>query len=314
MVNAAWADTSVWGGVKPDDQKGRPTVLAKPSTLPGMTRLGWQIKVTTDSAGYYSACGVPTATEISLSAERDLDASGTIFVQLDKSRVLRRDLMLGKVSATARGTITGMVTGQAGKPLRDALVVSDVAPEARTDADGHFVLRDVPAGTQQIEVRAIGLAPVVATVDVIAHDTANVVVQLTKVVTLDTVRTKATPETRLVAAFEARKKAGWGSYRDSTTIGKHGTVTSVFAEMPSVAVRTSTRRGIQLLMGARQCAGSIWIDGNKADGRDLTDLRPDDIAAIEVYARATEIPTELLAASRSGGCGAAIIWTKRIWP
>jgi hypothetical protein len=211
------------------------------------------------------------------------------------------------------GTRQIEVTGQAGKPLRDALVVGDAAPEARTDADGHFVLRGVPAGTRQIEVRAIGLAPVVATVDVIAHDTARVNVQLSQVVTLDTVRTKASPETRILAEFEARKKAGWGSYRDSTTIAKHGTVTSVFSEMPSVTVRTS-RRGVQLLMGARQCSAGIWIDEIKSDGRDLLDLRPDDIAAIEVYARANEIPTDLVASSRSGGCGAAIIWTKRIWP
>jgi Carboxypeptidase regulatory-like domain len=278
----------------------------------GVKQHGWRAEVRTDSTGYFSLCGVPTTTGIRLRAVRDSAASGFVdLMPLDRTRIQRRDLMLG--DSTSRGTIAGIVTGQAGKPQRDALVVSDAAPETRTDANGRFLLREIPVGTQQIEVRAIGLAPVVATVDVVANDTAHVDVQLVKVVTLDTVRTKTTPGSHLVAEFEARRRAGWGTYRDSTTISKHGTVSSVFAEMPSVTVRTS-RRGIQLLLGALQCPASIWIDGRKSDQRDLLDLQPDDIAAIEVYSRKTEIPTDLVASSASGGCGAAIIWTKRIWP
>ena len=67
------------------------------------------------------------------------------------------------------------------------VVLADVA-EVRTTADGRFVMRNVPAGTRQLEIFAVGRLPVTAVVDVVAHDSASVIVIMPRVVTLDSLR------------------------------------------------------------------------------------------------------------------------------
>jgi len=102
---------------------------------------------------------VPTTSAIQVRAATDSASTGSIdLMPLDHERIARRDLVLGRSSASdasARGAIAGTVTGVGGKPLANALVIAEAVPETRTTADGHFMIRGVPAGTRQIEVRAI---------------------------------------------------------------------------------------------------------------------------------------------------------------
>jgi len=282
----------------------------------GITQQLWRLEVSSDSTGGYSLCGVPTTTGVRLRAATDSAATGLIDLPpLGGARIQRWNLVLGpKSDSTTRGAIAGLVTGNAGTALRDARVATEGVPEARTGLDGRFLLRGVPVGTQQIEVRAIGLAPVVATVDVVAGATAEVNVQLTKLTVLDSVRvTASTVRRRLVTEFEERRKSGWGVYRDSTTIAKHGTLMAVFAEMPSVTVRTRRGGGPIISLPSSTgagCVATLWIDRIRSNQADLAAYRPQDIAAVEVYTRFMTTPPEF----QGRGCGSVVVWTKRLWP
>jgi hypothetical protein len=70
---------------------------------------------------------------------------------------------------------------------------------------------------------------------------------------------------------------------------------------------------ITLPQGAGHCVGNLWLDGERRGSDELaydllTDMNPDDIAAIEVYARVATVPAEFTTPKST--CGAVVIWTK----
>src|SRR5918992_1225999 len=102
-----------------------------------------------------------------------------------------------------------MLTDAGGAPVADARVIVNDTTEVRSQADGSFIIRDVPVGTRQVEILAIGMRPVVTAVDVLPNDTAAIALQLRKVTTLDVVRVTASRRGRLlVEEIEARRKTG----------------------------------------------------------------------------------------------------------
>src|SRR5207253_831425 len=115
------------------------------------------------------------------------------LMPLNRTRVARRDLVLIAASAAdslATGEITGVVTGQGRAPVRDAVVSVPGLPDVRTAENGRFTLRGIPAGSTELDVRAIGMSPFSASVEVVAHDTKVLEVQLERLVVLDTVQVK----------------------------------------------------------------------------------------------------------------------------
>ncbi|HEX7937801.1 MAG TPA: carboxypeptidase-like regulatory domain-containing protein, partial [Gemmatimonadaceae bacterium] len=226
----------------------------------------------------------------------------------------RRDFRLSRDSGQdgprELGTVVGSVTGSGGGAVPGAIVSLDGARDARSDDAGQFVLHDVPAGTRQIEVQAIGAAPLVAVVDVSVSDTTRVSLALGKVQTLDAVRVSA-PTFRqvMVRNIEERKRLGLGYVRDSIEIAKLPHSTAVIDGVPGVKVCRSTV-GAFFLPSLGNCKSpvcpfSVWIDGAKLDAQAYTSTQPDEIAIVEVYSHA--MPDEFRS---RGNCGAIIAWTK----
>jgi len=281
-------------------------------------RTWWRQQTRSDATGSYTVCGVPLSAGLRVRATSDSGASGLIDLMSYGSRVQRRDLLVGPASdsgAMRGGTISGLVTDSAGRPFADARIVMDDAPETRSGADGQFIVRNVPSGTRQVELLAIGMQPVVAVVDVIAHDTATVTAALRKVTTLDVVRVTASARVRLmVREFDERRRSGFGHVRDSTEIMSHGTLSSAFAEFPGVQMERGQNGAgsFSLSMkasGPGRCVPNLWIDGRQErDFEFLGTLRPSEIAAVEVYPHAFSVPMRFI--GRRSGCGAVVVWTK----
>jgi hypothetical protein len=277
----------------------------------------WQGESRTDTTGTYGVCGVPLDIGLRIRATRDSSGSGSISLLGNGIRVQRRDLLIGPVSfdtavVTPRGTIAGLVTDTAGKPIGDARVIVDGVPELRSGGDGRFLVRDVPIGSRQVEVLSIGMSPVMTVADVTPADTALVLASMRKVTTLDVIRVTASPMTRrLVRDLEERRKLGAGYFRDSTEIANHGSLFSVFFEFPSVQVQRTGLGSdfVVILPGTsnRKCLANVVIDGSKARAEDLNFLRPSDVAAIEVYPRRMGLPMQFM---RDTDCGAVVVWTK----
>jgi hypothetical protein len=104
----------------------------------------------------------------------------------------------GRASAQS-GTITGRVTSQAtGQPLAEARVLGiQTTLAATTGEDGKFTLRNVPAGTVQLQVLRVGYQSVKQTVTVTAGQstTADFTMQIA-IAQLEEIVTTATGQQR----------------------------------------------------------------------------------------------------------------------
>jgi hypothetical protein len=236
-----------------------------------------------------------------------------------------------RVAGIRLGVSTGAVVGVVLRdsfPAEGVLVGTGTGNEVRTGTDGRFVLTGIRAGISQLVARGIGLAPVRMTVGVQPGDTTRVTLRMTRMTTLDSVvvTAEATARRRLVDQFiERRRSSVRGYFRDSSTIGNHNELAGVFGDMPTVTFRNPRGGGLQVMMRAPagstlssngNCAATIWLDRVKVlagTASPLATMRPEDIAAIEVYPTLADTPFEFGGAPKPG-CGAVVIWTKRAWP
>jgi hypothetical protein len=273
----------------------------------------WHMDAHTDSSGTYVLCGVPTQTGIRMRAVSDSAESGLIdLVPLEGQLVQRQDMMLS-YDPKARGVVTGAVFGRNSIPIAGARVVAEGAKEIRTDAAGRFTIRDIPLGTQQIEVLAVGLQPASRVVDVSLTDTARVEFHVTRPVVLRQMNIVASSvRQQFVKDFNDRRVKGLGTFRDSTAMAGNATLNSVLAQVPGV---TMSRNEIVFGRSGATCTPIVWIDGVHVQSTDdLMALRPSDFAAIEVYQRELLTPMQFVVRnSRTPQCGTIVAWTKWFW-
>jgi hypothetical protein len=196
---------------------------SKRSAKPSLTEQAWGGEVRADSAGGYTLCGVPSDATLHLLARKDSASSGLLeLLPRAGARVERRDLSLGPAgdsAVTKRGVVSGFVRNADGQPVAEARVVTSGAEEVRTGADGRFVMPQVPIGTREIDILAIGAQPVTVVADVTMRDTAFVSVELRKIVELPAVVVTAkTARQRMLAEIEERKALGLGHFMDSAQV------------------------------------------------------------------------------------------------
>ncbi|HTE44243.1 MAG TPA: carboxypeptidase regulatory-like domain-containing protein [Gemmatimonadaceae bacterium] len=283
--------------------------------IAGIHQRRYRSQTHTDASGTYGVCGVPAAIGIRVQASNDSAVSGLIDLPPRDVRVRRRDLVIGasaETDSTKRGTIVGEVTDGAGHAFPNARLVMDEVPEVRSGADGHFVIRNVPAGTRQVEVLSVGMAPAVMTVDVAAHDTVPLTIPLRRVTTLDAMRVTASARQRqFYRAFDERRRLGFGYTMDSTEFQKRGTLAAVFGGFPSTQVQADPHGRVKaVVVGTPPCPAILWIDGvRQFDQFALSEVHPDELAVVEVYPHGLSVPAEFMTAKSK--CGAVAIWTKR---
>jgi hypothetical protein len=285
--------------------------------------------VITDKDGWYRMCGVPTGTWVSMQVRRDHRSGAVLRTRVDDTLGIAVQHLSfstssettadGGASALLSGTatLTGFVRSTAGTPVASVEVrVRGTQAEGRTDAQGAFTLRELPAGTQQLEVRRIGYAA--AEVPVALHPGATTThdVVLRRVVSLDSmIIVAARPK---YPDFYVHKGAGMGYFLGPEALAKeHVTrTTDYFAKVPGFMVQEgSTRTLVVSSQGpgslSGDCVATVVIDGMR-----LLEYPPtvnyihwSDVAAIEAYpaSMAPLAPPEY----QIGGCGGIVIWTKR---
>src|SRR6185312_1623197 len=261
--------------------------------------------VLTDDMGTFRACGVPTQIVVRLQARSSKGASGWIELSVPPDGLGLRDVLLGErapvvaSAPSAPGTtapgaassatdstahkpaplgsavLTGRVTSTEGKPLEGAMVLLlGTQLSARSNADGAFRLIGLPAGTQSVEVREIGYSP-----------------------------------KRFAVDLSPRRPSTLAAMLDERT-------TVLFRQVPGLTVAWDGQ-GYQIQVNrttnAGMCPVAYYIDGAPflSLGDDIDQIvRPEDIAAIEVYKSSAETPMQFQG-SDGGPCGTIVIWTKR---
>jgi hypothetical protein len=298
----------------------------------------WHRVVQTDSTGEFAVCGAPLSTRLSLSATRDSFAEIVVELPLTRARVQRRDLVIARVVASSvrdarpdsagaavrdsatsvaafsgrAAALRGIVVSEAGTPLPNAIVSVETREDLLTGEDGQFFMREVGGGTRRVSVRAIGRLPFDSLVDFREGDTTRLLVSLSPVGVLETVRIKATVVSARVRAYEDRKRMGFGAYRDSSEIQRYPTLASVMTTVPNARANNGLK-SLMFNMGTpAQCSGEQidWrLDGLPIIPEALGTLDMQSLAGVEVYSRRGKLPAELASSIRFR-C-AVLIWTKR---
>ncbi len=200
----------------------------------------------------------------------------------------------------AQGTISGRVTGS-GQPLPEARVLVIGSPlSAITNDDGRFTIRNVPAGTAQVQVLHVGFQSTKKTVTVAAGGTATMDFELTTaVVQLAEVVTTATGQQRRVELGNAVATLGdvgtkveqsqIATPADLLTAKAPGVVVlpgSTLGGAPTVRVRgvssiSLSNAPIWVVDGVRIAAGTL-TSGTDTQFSLLNTLNPDEIEDIEI--------------------------------
>jgi hypothetical protein len=296
----------------------------------GMKRERQQIPVKTDAMGWFALCGLPTDAELSAFAVAGDEESGSVALRVPAGGLLMRDFLVSHADSTVsvyaagdttptsvrvpvatlrRGSarLSGVVRDYKGRPVNNASVsVPGTGVEGRTQDTGAYTLSNLPAGTQPVEVRVIGLEPKSVTVDLARNHLTTLDITLDRPVqTLDAVRVYGTGNSRL-AEFERRVKAGWGHVLTPADIEKRHAfkTTDLFRSIPGVRVVPGRFGDVVLL---RNCRPTVYLNGMRMDDNAATDIdqlaNPQEITGVEVYTTASR-PMEFW----GNNCGSVVIW------
>jgi hypothetical protein len=312
-VVVAWQDISV------DRKTLTPTVVERTGA------------VVSDSLGRYRLCGVPTGSWLVLQVQSDGRTGSAIRLQVpDSAGVVVRHLSISAPSTrpladsasvadadsapppplTGTARVSGVIRGVGGLPLSGAQVrVVGARGTALSDERGRFELRDLPAGTQVIEVRRIGYLLAQQPVELRAERPVLQDVRLQRIVTLDSMRVLA-QRSRYPDFEQHRRMNGFGTFFTADEVARRASFETgdLFRMIPGFRVsgygldaKVLSSRGVTSLHGA--CAPNIVIDG--MPNQEINLIHPSRIGAMEVYRAGQPVPPQY-----DRGCGAIVIWSK----
>lgn len=266
--------------------------------------------------GWFAMCGVPTGTEVLVQGTRGSDSTGITVVRVPAHGLVRFDVAIG-----GRTSIRGRVTSQ-GRPVENARVRAGGDERGSyTDSAGSYRIAQLPAGTQTIEVRALGYAPQALPVTLAPDSDRTIDVELTTVKrVLDTIKVVAERVYSIdKVGFERRRRGAAGIFFDSDAVRRRSpySVLQLLYEVPSIRVlgsgldRTYVMRGGNSF-SAQPCPPAFFLNGVRMPADLLADLdlfaRPQEVEGMEVY-RGMMVPPEFHV---SGACGAIVVWTRRL--
>ncbi len=281
------------------------------------------------SSAAFVLCGLPEGQPVTLQAWIGPDSTASLEVDAPSSGVLLRDLVVPIASedSSRRRSTTGTSAEPKGVPLgrlsgflRDSSGAGIANAEvlgvgfdqsARSDSTGAFTLREVPAGTQTLLVRALGFSPLRLLVNVMSEPAESIDLRMLRPPT--TLSAMTIRERRSFAGFEARRHRGAGIYLDEQTIKRRQpqVVADLMKFQPGVRVLSSADDEPQFItrFGRKGCEPSVYVDGRLLPRRtkDLDAyVAVSRIRAVEIYSVPAEVPLEF---SYDIFCGAVIIWT-----
>jgi hypothetical protein len=293
-------------------------------------------EATVGEDGTYRLCGLPEKYEGKLQAQRK-DGGTTAevaIVQEDGLLALRSMSVapLAVASATDTGAkaaskvmkgaarVLGRVINKQGVPVGNARVtLNGTGAATLTRENGEFVLDSLPAGTQAITVRHLGYAPTEVSVELSSRTPARVSVQMGPYVP------ELTPVEVVSRQDQGLERVGWTSRKRGAASGyfispeqiearKATQFTDLLTTSPGIRVQGSMGR---MFITATRTAGragcvNVYVDGSLWQQMEAGDLdsfvRPQDVAAIEVYPGVGSMPVEFQ--TSGGDCAAVVVWTK----
>jgi hypothetical protein len=221
-----------------------------------------------------------------------------------------------------RGSISGVVSDSARAPIRDAEVsLMSLGRMTRTDTGGRFAFADLPRGQFELSVRRLGfqIQRVQVVVGTASSDPVSVTM-LAQPTILNAVGVSATEERHpFLEEFDKRRTRGVGTFitREQITARNSDSPSDLMRTIPGLRlVRAGSGYGVRfqsttgMRRGSAECAPTIWVDGQRAQGMEIDDLRSSDIVGIEIYRGVSTTPPQFASNSLTQ-CGAIVVWTRR---
>lgn len=283
--------------------------------------------------GLYVLCDVPNDIAVSMVAVHGEQASGPLHLGLDASGIARRDVRVSLSDPAARwlgqsaagdsvsaarepGTarLQVMVRNAQGRPVRGAVVgIRGTASSGSSNDSGSLVLSGVPAGSQTLAVRAIGLAPSFQVVTLTPGERLSVVAKLERTpVLLATISVVDQRPSQFEAEIKARIASGWGVLVEGPALRNASTGLGFWAGIPGMSVGRAANGPNALPMmkigSDDSCVPDIWMDGNQMYSIDGWEFRALLMNAkrMEVFTRQSRVPAQYRTTSN---CGAILVWT-----
>ena len=239
-------------------------------------------------------------------------------------------------------TLDGIVRDREGRALAAAEVIVDEEHRTITNSRGEFSIPGLEPGIIEFTARRIGYTPVTSAVQVDPGLTVHLAVKLSPLaIQLGTmvIEGKRMDKTLWQTGFYQRQQTAAGHYFDDEYFRQHqislGTVVSnvprVFLDRKS----NGTTLALGTTVNGTGCLMNVFVDGHNVpwatDGIDGV-VNRDDVLAVEVYPRASEMPARiagrggmnglgslgnvqlrgstLTQGPTAGDCGAILVWTK----
>lgn len=246
-------------------------------------------------------------------------------------------------SAPTTVTIDGVVRDREGRALAAAEIMVDAEHRVITNSRGEFSIPNLPAGIVEFTARRIGYSPVTTAVQIDPGVTVHLAVKLVPLaIQLGTivVEGKRLDKALWQTGFYQRQLTGRGTYFDDNFLRSFGGgIGTLMLNVPTVRLARASN-GSALAVGklpnGSDCPLNIFVDGNVipwATNTGIDDIvSRDDVLAVEVYPRASEMPARISGLGGTGGlgtigtvnlqgasmqsnsstsdCGAVLIWTK----
>jgi len=235
---------------------------------------------------------------------------------------------------TIRGKVVDARTGEAVPAAAVAALTREGrgAGQARTGADGTFVLPLRAAGEMRLRVERTGYRPTLTdSMSVATRETIEVEVSIsTAPLTLAPLRVtgRVEPPRRRsleMAGVYDRERAGFGrrlfredlDRQSNSTLGQvllrvNGTTRLQNGPFEYVVFSRSIPNGTREQSAGRYCLPVLFIDGTRAAYGGSADINslvtPGQIEAVELYSSAATIPMQYNGAG--SGCGVILIWTR----
>ena len=194
----------------------------------------------------------------------------------------------GSAQVLATGRLAGAVQTAANEPLPGATVrLVGTSQGTATDAQGQFELTDVPAGSQRVQVSALGFAPQEQTVTVVAGETLRLRFRLREgQQQLGEVQVTGQSETT-----QQRQSAIKAEVLDLRTVrAEAGTLTDVLSRAPGIRVRQLGGLGAAATVninGFQGKAVKLFKDGIPLDyygeGYSIALVPTNALARVDVY-------------------------------
>lgn len=212
-----------------------------------------------------------------------------------------------------------------GRPIGAARVeIPHLGRWAQADSNGAFRLADVPPGSQQLVVRAIGYAPVHVMLQFAASGSLDTEVVLAPVTTtLGTVRVEAAFEERYarqLRQFEESRSFGvgrfldWRYFNDNQNTNVAMLLGGRFGGLRvGSSGKGSSARELMVTRDGFPCKPQTYVNGLRwEEGVNLDGINTADILGFEFYTPATTPSRYNVTGSRerNAACGTVVFWLK----